>query len=112
VRNVIRGFKAALARAGLPGHYRVHDLRHAAATLMLAAGVHPKVASARLGHSTVGITLDLYTHSVEGLDADAAERIQRAVRGPRPPEDVTAEARPEAPPSAEPSGPPEPDDSR
>jgi integrase len=83
VRNVIRGFKAALARAGLPGHYRVHDLRHAAATLMLAAGVHPKVASARLGHSTVGITLDLYTHSVEGLDADAAERIQRAVRGPR-----------------------------
>ena len=48
---------------------------------MLSAGVHPKVASERLGHSTVGITLDLYTHSVPSLDADAAERIQRVVRG-------------------------------
>lgn len=81
VRNVIRSFKAALTRAGLPTRYRVHDLRHAMATVMMAAGVHPKVASARLGHSTVGITLDLYTHSVEGLDADAAERIQRALGG-------------------------------
>jgi integrase len=81
VRNVIRSFKATLARAGLPTRYRVHDLRHAAATLMLAAGVHPKIASSRLGHSTVGITLDLYTHSLEGLDADASRRIQRALRG-------------------------------
>jgi integrase len=82
-RNVIRSFKAAVARAGLPSDLRIHDLRHASATLMLAAGVHPKVAAARLGHSAVGITLDLYTHSVAGLDSDAAERIQRAVRGPR-----------------------------
>jgi integrase len=109
-RNVIRSFKAALARAGLPSRYRVHDLRHAAATLMLAAGVHPKVASARLGHSTVGLTLDLYTHSVEGLDADAAERIQRAVRGPQPPEGGAAGTPADEPPAAEPSGTTEPED--
>ncbi len=48
---------------------------------MLAAGVHPKVASERLGHSQVGITLNLYSHVVQGLDADAAERIQRQIRG-------------------------------
>jgi integrase len=80
-RNVIRSFKAALARAGLPRQIRIHDLRHFAATLMLAAGVHPKVASERLGHSQIGITLDLYSHAVKGLDVDAAERMQRALRG-------------------------------
>jgi len=80
-RNVIRAFKATLARAGLSSDTRIHDLRHAAATLMLSAGVHPKVVSERLGHSTIGITMDLYTHSVEGLDVDAAARMQRAVRG-------------------------------
>lgn len=80
-RNVIRAFKAALERAGLPRMVRVHDLRHTAATLMLDAGVHPKVASERLGHSTVGITLDLYTHSVQRLDQDAANQMQRILRG-------------------------------
>lgn len=80
-RNVQRDFKLALKRAGLEQSIRFHDLRHFAATLMLGAGVHPKVASERLGHSTVGITLDLYSHVVEGLDVDAAERMQRAIRG-------------------------------
>lgn len=111
-RNVIRSFKAALERAGLPSTLRIHDLRHATATLMMAAGVHPKVAAARLGHSTVGITLDLYTHSVEGLDADAAERIQRAVRGAQPSEETTAEAHPEEPPAVGPPGATEPEDTR
>jgi integrase len=79
-RNVQRDFKLALTRAGLPLSVRFHDLRHASATAMLAAGVHPKVASARLGHASVGITLDLYSHVVEGLDRDAADRIQTALR--------------------------------
>jgi len=78
-RNAHRFFKLALARAGLPSSVRVHDLRHFAATLMLAAGVHPKVASERLGHSTVGITLDLYSHAVQGLDVDPAERMAKAM---------------------------------
>jgi integrase len=80
-RNVQRDFKLALKRAGLERRIRFHDLRHFAATLMLSAGVHPKVASERLGHSTIGITLDLYSHVVESLDIDAAERMQRAIRG-------------------------------
>lgn len=78
-RTVGHAFKRALKRAELPASVRLHDLRHFAATLMLAAGVHPKIASERLGHSQVGITMDLYTHAVEGLDRDAAERMQEAM---------------------------------
>ena len=55
-----------------------HDLRHAHATHMLAAGVHPKVASERLGHSRVGITLDLYSHVLPGMQEDAAARVDEA----------------------------------
>jgi integrase len=82
-RNVIRDFKAALARAGLPRTIRFHDLRHAHATLMLRAGVPLKVASGRLGHGSIGITADLYQHVVQDLDADAAARAQQALRGVR-----------------------------
>jgi integrase len=62
-----RGF---LARSGLP-HVRFHDLRHAHATLMLLQGVHPKVVSERLGHASVGITLDLYSHVLPSMQQDA-----------------------------------------
>lgn len=48
---------------------------HAWATLALEAGVHPKVVSARLGHSSVAFTLDVYSHAVQGLDDDAAARV-------------------------------------
>jgi integrase len=57
---------------------RFHDLRHAHANHMLAAGVHPKVASERLGHSRVGITLDLYSHVLPGMQEDAAARVDEA----------------------------------
>ena len=60
--------------AGLPG-LRFHDLRHAHASLMLAQGTHPKVVSERLGHATVGITLDIYSHVLPGLQREAAERL-------------------------------------
>jgi hypothetical protein len=46
---------------------------------MLASGVHPKIASERLGHSRVGITLDLYSHVVEGLQEDAVARVDAAM---------------------------------
>jgi len=84
-RNVTRAFKAALARAELLATVRFHDLRHAAATTMLSAGVHLKVASERLGHSNVGITGDLYMHAVPGLEADAAAKMQGAIRRKRLP---------------------------
>jgi integrase len=45
---------------------------------MLAADVHPKVASERLGHSRVGITLDLYSHVLPGMQEDAAARVDEA----------------------------------
>jgi integrase len=59
---------------------RFHDLRHAHATHMLANGVHPKVASERLGHSKIGITLDLYSHVIPGMQADAVAAVDDALR--------------------------------
>jgi integrase len=59
---------------------RFHDLRHAHATHMLASGVHPKVASERLGHSKVGITLDLYSHVMPGMQEDAVARMDAALK--------------------------------
>ena len=58
---------------------RFHDLRHAHATHLLSSGVHPKVASERLGHSKVGITLDLYSHVLPGMQADAAALVDAAL---------------------------------
>ncbi len=54
---------------------RFHDLRHAHATHMLSSGVHPKIASERLGHSKVGITMDLYSHVMPGMQEDAVARV-------------------------------------
>jgi len=59
---------------------RFHDLRHAHATHLLASGVHPKVASERLGHSRVGITLDLYSHVTPGMQKEAADIVDAAFR--------------------------------
>jgi integrase len=73
-------FRPVLERAGLP-RMRFHDLRHTAATLMLARGVHAKVASEMLGHSTIGITLDLYSHVSEGMQSEAAQAIDGLLWG-------------------------------
>jgi integrase len=67
-----------LARAGLP-RIRFHDLRHTAATLMLANGVHPKIVSEMLGHSTTAITLDLYSHVSPHMQQTAAATIDLAL---------------------------------
>ena len=68
-----------IEKTGLPV-YRFHDLRHAHATHMLANGIHPKVASERLGHSKIGITLDLYSHVLPSMQEDAAERVDEALQ--------------------------------
>lgn len=70
-RNQVLG---AHRHAGLP-RIRLHDLRHTAAALALATGMHPKVMSDRLGHSSIAITLDVYGHLVPGLQEDAAEAV-------------------------------------
>lgn len=88
-QHVSRSFGARYRRAGLP-RIRLHDLRHTSATLALAAGIHPKVVSERLGHSTVQLTLDRYSHVVDGIHEAAAEQlgdvifgVDRAVDGDR-----------------------------
>lgn len=66
-----REFARIIRDNDLP-HMTLHGLRHAHATLMLSAGVHPKVVQERLGHAGVGITLDLYSHVVQGMQESAA----------------------------------------
>jgi integrase len=68
---VTKRFQQQARDAGL-GHLRFHDLRHTAATLMLAAGTHPKIVSERLGHATVNITLDTYSHVLPDMQREAA----------------------------------------
>ena len=78
-RSLSHAWTLAVARTELP-RIRFHDLRHAHATHLLASGVHPKVASERLGHSQIGITLDLYSHVLPGMQEDAAARVDDALR--------------------------------
>jgi integrase len=71
---VVRHFKPLLKKAKLP-NLRLYDLRHTHATLLLAAGEHPKVVQERLGHSSITLTLDVYSHVVPGMQEKAAERL-------------------------------------
>lgn len=59
---------------------RFHDLRHSHATQLLASGVHPKIASERLGHASVGITLDLYSHVTDTMQSEAAAKLDSAMQ--------------------------------
>jgi integrase len=69
-------YKPLLRRAGLP-LIRLHDLRHTAATLLLLSGVHPKVVSEMLGHSSVNITLNLYSHVLPDMQASATNAMEQ-----------------------------------
>lgn len=80
-RNVLRNLKALLERAKLPGTFRVHDLRHTNATLLLEAGVNPRVLADRLGYAQVSTTLDTYSHVTPNLEAQATGRLERAIYG-------------------------------
>lgn len=76
--TVTPAFHKIAKRAGL--RLRLHDLRHTHATLMLKAGVHPKIVSERLGHSTVAFTLDTYSHVVPGLQEAAAKAFDDSLK--------------------------------
>jgi integrase len=74
--SVTAALKVALVRAGLP-LIRVHDLRHSTATILMEAGVHPKLVQDLLGHSTVALTLNTYSHVTPGLSNEAARTMNR-----------------------------------
>jgi len=76
--SVSRYFRQAVKKALLP-QIRLHDLRHTHATLALQAGIHPKVVSERLGHATISITLDTYSHAIPALQEEAAALIAELV---------------------------------
>jgi integrase len=78
--DVLRALHRHLAAAGLPP-MRFHDLRHACASLLLAQGVHPRVVMETLGHSTIGQTMDVYTHVLPTLQRDAATRMDEVLGG-------------------------------
>jgi integrase len=74
------GFERLAARVGLEG-VRLHDLRHAFATTLLSAGIHPKVVSEALGHSSVAFTMDTYQHVLPTMGEQVASAIETALRG-------------------------------
>jgi integrase len=78
--NFVQVFARRVGEAGVP-HIRFHDLRHTHATLSLQAGIHPKIVSERLGHSTAAFTLDIYSHAVPSLQAEAAAAFGALVYG-------------------------------
>ncbi|MGC2078962.1 MAG: site-specific integrase, partial [Xanthobacteraceae bacterium] len=73
-RSLSRAFRKFMRRHKLP-QIRLHDLRHSHATQLLAEGVHPKIAQERLGHSSISITLDLYSHVLPGMQAEAVAKV-------------------------------------
>ena len=70
LRKVFRRF---LVSIGLP-HMRFHDLRHSAATILLAMKVHPKVVQEILGHSQITMTLDVYSHALPSMQEDVTKQ--------------------------------------
>jgi integrase len=77
-----RNFKALLRKAGLPEEIRLYDLRHSCATLLLASGTHAKVVADRLGHSSITLTMDVYSHVLPSLEAAVADKFDKLL-GPQ-----------------------------
>jgi integrase len=72
-------FKRLLEGVGLPRSVRFHDLRHTAATLLLGRGVHPKLVQEILGHSSIAITLDRYSHWIPSMGEQTAAAMEAAL---------------------------------
>ena len=76
---VRRSFNPLLQKAGLPHTVRFHDPRHTCATLLLSKGVNPKFVQELLGHATISITLDTYSHVVPGMGDYTATAMENAL---------------------------------
>jgi integrase len=73
---VRRSFKPLLEKAGLPRTFRFHDLRHTAASILFSQRTHPKIVQELLGHATIAVTLDVYSHMIPGMSAQAARTME------------------------------------
>jgi integrase len=78
-RNLARSFKALLKCADLPQAVRLYDLRHTCATLLLFRNVHPKNVQELLGHASIALTLDTYSHVIPGMDGGTASAMEDAL---------------------------------
>ncbi len=75
-------FKPILTKANLPASLRFYDLRHTCATLLLVQGENPKVVSERLGHASITLTLDTYSHVLPTMQEAATTRLEQTLFGP------------------------------
>jgi integrase len=78
-RRATRRFNSAAKKVGLD-NFRLHDLRHTHATLMLKAGVHPKIVQERLGHSSISQTLDTYSHVIPSMQKEAVQKLKNTFK--------------------------------
>ena len=72
-------FGPLLQKAGV-SHIRFHDLRHSAATFLLSMGIHPKMVQELLGHSSISITLDIYSHVLPTMQEELAQKLDHLYR--------------------------------
>ncbi|SMO44909.1 tyrosine-type recombinase/integrase [Melghirimyces algeriensis] len=77
-RSLRYHFRSCIQKADVP-HIRFHDLRHTHASLLLQQGVHPKVVQERLGHSSISMTLDTYSHVIPSMQKEAAQTLDEII---------------------------------
>jgi len=77
--TITRAWSDLAKKYGITAH-RLHDARHSHASLMLKQGIHPRIVQERLGHSTISVTLDIYSHVTPGLQEAAAQRFDEAFK--------------------------------
>lgn len=79
----MRHFKRAAGQAELPETLRFHDLRHTYASFLIAEGAHPRAIMERMGHSTITVTLNRYSHLLPALESQLDEALDRTGRSVR-----------------------------
>ncbi|HEY4034925.1 MAG TPA: site-specific integrase, partial [Ktedonobacteraceae bacterium] len=77
--NLVSDFKKLLKQTGLPD-IRFHDLRHSAASIWLALGINPKVIQELLGHSSIHVTLNVYSHVLPTMHKEAMDSLDASFR--------------------------------
>ena len=93
--DVSKNFKKLLTDTKLPSEFRLYDLRHTCATLMLLEGIAAKVVSERLGHSGITLTLDTYSHVLPSMQKEATSKLAARLFGEeKKGQEITRRSRP------------------